>query len=650
MAGSNPVRRRTVLLAGLITLSVVGSLGTGSAAVADDGGVSDPPILGVWDAQSLNGRQNNLLSPDLGSAGTNFLRIGSANYADGIGQPVPGPNTRYVSNRVFNDSDVNVYSERRVTQWGFMWGQFLDHTFDLRDEVGAAANIPFDQSDPLESFINTLGVVPFSRSGVAPGSGIFSPRQQQNVLSSYLDAFQVYGGTDTRLDWLREGSLDGNPDNNGARLLLPGNQLPRRDTRGAPATAPVMAIDGRLLADPDSARVAGDVRANEHTALTAVHTLFAREHNRIVSQLPLLMSQQDKFQIARAVVIAEQQYITYNEFLPAMGINLPPNLGYNLLADPSVTNEFATVGFRAHSMINGELALTTNASRYSQATLDALAAQGIDVVVDGAGVEIEVPLNVAFFNPDLVPQLQLGPVLQALATHPQSKNDELIDNQLRSVLFQIPVSGNPLCLDGPELPDCFDGVVDLGAIDIERGSDHGMPTYNQLRQAYGLAPKTSFTAITGETTEQFPADPLLTPGDEVNDPESLDVLQLFDIDGNPTTVEADNATRIVRRTTLAARLKAIYGSVNNVDAFTGMLAEQHLPGSELGGLQRAIWTDQFTRARNADRFFYQNNLLLPLVQLLYGVDYHTTLAQVIARNTDIPLAQLPANVFRLPGA
>jgi hypothetical protein len=54
---------------------------------------------------------------------------------------------------------------------------------------------------------------------------------------------------------------------------------------------------------------------------------------------------------------------------------------------------------------------------------------------------------------------------------------------------------------------------------------------HQLRRAYGLLPKQSFTQITGESTEALPVDPALTPADEINDPDSLDFLALFDIDG-----------------------------------------------------------------------------------------------------------------------
>jgi hypothetical protein len=599
--------------------------------------------------QSLDGSGNNVANPSWGRAGTNYSRVAAARYADGRGQPVAGPNSRYVSNRTFNDDNQNLFSERNVTQWGFTWGQFLDHTFGLRlgrapgDPNGEQRPIPFNAADPLEEFTNTLGVIPFERSAAASGTGVTNARQQVNTVSSYVDAAAVYGPDNTRLEWLREGSVDGNVANNNARLLLPGGYLPRRDTRGNAATAPIMEVDGLLRATPNRAAVAGDVRANENIALTATHTLFAREHNRIVSLLPSSLSQQDKFEIARRVTIAEQQFVTYNEFLPALGVNLNPYTGYKTNINTALSNEFATVGYRAHSMIHGEIEMETNLDRYSQATLDSFEAQGIELATDGDDIEIAVPLNVAFFNPNLVEQLQLGVLLQGIGLEAQYRNDDQIDNQLRSVLFQVPVPGNPGCLDGPTLPECFRGVVDLGAIDIERGRDHGMPSYNQLRQAYGLPTKSSFTSITGESTESFPS------GTGVDNPNSVEFTQLFNFGGDPVTLGSEEAegtaTRGVRRSTTAARLRAVYGSVNNLDAFTGMIAEQHVPGADMGELQLAIWKREFERLRDGDRFFYGNDPGLSHIKQVYGIDFRRSLGDIIALNTDIPREEMNDNVF-----
>ncbi|WP_246002021.1 peroxidase family protein [Allorhizocola rhizosphaerae] len=597
-----------------------------------------------FEIQSLNGSGNNRANPTWGQADLPYSRVTAARYADGRSQPVTGPNSRAVSNRVFNDVAQNLFSERNVTQWGFTWGQFLDHTFGLRlgrapgDPAGEAMNIPFNANDPLEEFENTLGFIPFVRSTAADGTGVNNPRQQVNTVSSYVDAAAVYGPDTTRLTWLRDS----------ARMFLPGGYLPRRDSRGDPSAAPVMEVDGLLRATPNRAAVAGDVRANENIALTATHTLFAREHNRIVNLLPSTLSAEDRFQIARRVVIAEQQYITYHEFLPALGVHLAPYTGYRSNVDATLSNEFATVGYRAHSMIHGEIELETEVARYSQATLDSFEAQGLELAIDGDDIEIAVPLNVAFFNPNLVEQLQLGPLLQGIGLEAQYSNDEQIDNQLRSVLFQVPVPGNPECLDGPTLPECFRGVVDLGAIDIERGRDHGMPSYNQLRQAYGLSAKTSFTAITGEATDQFPA------GSGIDNPNSLDFLQLFNFGGDPVELGSPEAesdpTRGVRRATIAAKLRAIYGNVNNIDAFTGMIAEQHLPGADMGELQLAIWKREFERLRDGDRFFFANDPGLSSIRSTYGIDFRRNLGDIIALNTDIPREELNGNVFLVSDA
>jgi len=601
---------------------------------------------GIFDIQSLDGSGNNEGKPDQGKANTNYPRVGPASYTDGRSKAVTGPNSRFVSNRVINDVHQNIFSDRGVSQWGNVWGQFLDHNIGLRNENGEKANIPFNANDPIETFSNDLGVIPFNRSGAAPGTGVDNVRQQVNTISSYIDADVVYGGNNDRLEWLREGSVDGNVRNNGAKLMLPNGYLPQAGARGDAASAPSMEINGRLLDNPDDAFIAGDRRANENVALSATHTLFAREHNRIVDTLPFFLSNEQKFQIARKVVIGEIQFITYNEFLPAMGVNLAAYQGYDPNVDASISNEFAAVGFRGHSQIHGEIVdLAVPNGTYTQEQLDAFEEAGIDVEVGADETTIQVPLGVGFFNPELLKQLGEGVLLKAIGHKSEYNNDEMIDNQLRSTLFQVPVEGNPDCVDGPTMPECFNGVVDLGAIDIERARDHGIPLYNDLRKAYGLAPKASFTAITGEATESL-------GGRSINDPHILDFLSLADIDGNniPLGTDEDEAqpTSGVRRTTTAARLKAIYGSTDKLDAFTGMIAEKHVTGSELGELERAIWKKQFEATRTGDRFYFGNNQGLITIRVLFGVDFRTNLGDLIARNSDVPRADLEDNVFFSP--
>ncbi|HEY1368853.1 MAG TPA: peroxidase family protein [Gaiellaceae bacterium] len=594
--------------------------------------------------RSLDGSGNNILYPTRGQAGTQYLRVAPANYADGVSTMVSGPPTRFVSNRVFNDVGQNLFSENNVSQIGWLWGQFMDHDIGLRDERPAEnAPIPFDAADPLEDFANDFGAIDFARTPAASGTGITTPRQQINTISSYIDGSGIYGVTAARLDWLRNGPVDGNPANNQATLMLFNNFLPRADARGNAATAPPTDLFGGQVANPGRAVVAGDVRANENMALTAMHTVFAREHNRIVAALPATLTQEQRFQIARRVVGAELQFITYNEFLPNLGVQLAPYHGYDPGANSSLRNEFATVGYRAHSMIHGEMEPTAPAGTWSAAQLAAFEQEGIEVEQEGGQTTLVIPLSLTFGNPDLLEQVGPGPLLRGLADEAQYKNDEQIDNSLRSVLFEVPKPGvDPSqCFEPIVNPNCFQGVVDLGAIDVERGRDHGMPLYNAMRQAYGLAPKTSFTSITGESTDQLPA------GLTINSPAIMDFVQLRDRKGNviPLGSPAAQTDAVVgiRRSTLAARLKAIYGNVNRIDAFTGMVSEKHIAGTEFGELQLAIWKRQFEALRDGDRFFYLNDPALNDIQRQYGISYRRTLAQVIDSNTQF---DAQGNVFK----
>lgn len=63
----------------------------------------------------------------------------------------------------------------------------------------------------------------------------------------------------------------------------------------------------------------GDIRANEQIGLTAMHTIWLREHNRIASELKELNPHHDGetlYQEARKIVGAEMQHITYAHWLP----------------------------------------------------------------------------------------------------------------------------------------------------------------------------------------------------------------------------------------------------------------------------------------------------------------------------------------------
>src|SRR5262249_59566814 len=79
--------------------------------------------------------------------------------------------------------------------------------------------------------------------------------------------------------------------------------------------------------------------------------------------------------------------------------------------------------------------------------------------------------------------------------------------------------------------------------------------------------------------------------------------------------------------------------VNNIDAWVGALAEDHVKGTSTGPLIRKVLVDQFTRLRDGDRFWYQNQFKgAQLAQI-----QRTSLADIIRRNTETQ--NLQGNVF-----
>ena len=232
----------------------------------------------------------------------------------------------YVSNRIFNDVGQNLFSENDISQWGWAWGQFIDHDIGLRDETPAEpAPIAFDADRPARGVPQRL-----RRDRLLPHAGRAGHRRHARRGSrstrsrSYIDASGVYGGTTRGSTGCARARSTATRRTTGATLLLPRAATSRAPTPAATrAAAPAMDLMGALRARrPSRAVVAGDVRANENIALTAIHTLFAREHNRIVAALPPALAASRSSRSPAASSARRSQYITYNEFLPALGVEL----------------------------------------------------------------------------------------------------------------------------------------------------------------------------------------------------------------------------------------------------------------------------------------------------------------------------------------
>ena len=107
--------------------------------------------------------------------------------------------------------------------------------------------------------------------------------------------------------------------------------------------------------------ILGDERVNEQPGLTSIHTMLVREHNHIVDRLTEINPHWDHerlFQEARKIVVAENQHITYNEFLPrvlgrhflkvfSLDLNTKGYFnGYHQECTAGILNEFSTAAYR----------------------------------------------------------------------------------------------------------------------------------------------------------------------------------------------------------------------------------------------------------------------------------------------------------------
>ena len=417
--------------------------------------------------RTVDGSCNNLQKPLLGASGTAFSRLTPPSYEDGISSPrgflqsqrdfssigpfqPPNPSARLVSTSVIEDIRQE---EVPFSHLLMQWGQFLDHDFTLSPfqegvcegcEVSEVCN-PIRVPDGDRAFgkgtLNDGNCLPTQRS--LPVCEMdkpltFSPREQLNELTSFIDGSMIYGS---------EGEVAVAVRAYRQGLLLTG--------RNFPGDKPSLPVDEENIVDCPNQRdcfLCGDVRCNEQFSLTIIHTLWLREHNRCAREMARINPHWDDerlYQECRAIVGALIQKITYVDYLPKIfgapsyHLFVGPYPGYDSDVDPSIPNSFGAAAYRyGHTLIRSQF--------------DRLGANNRPLAIG--------PLNLAdaFFSPD---QFRIGlgtdPIVRGWLARNSLRVDEFLNIVLTTRLFKT------------RIPPGFD----LAALNIHRGRDHGLAPY-----------------------------------------------------------------------------------------------------------------------------------------------------------------------------
>merc|ERR1719239_1942301 len=398
---------------------------------------------------NFDGRCNNLVNERWGSKNPNYRRLlGKSFYKRNQSLPTPLseadglPAPHDVSSQLMTSSDV--IPDNELSTLFMQYGQFLSHditqaAFDtaLPEVCGGRGATEFCQQfhgkgtdEKSENFFLTS-----MRSD--PNYCKFSEHQlteQVNGFTAFIDGTQIYS---YREDLLKQSSPP----------LILNDDIRKLDPEGC--------ADPRCVAAPN---------------LRALHYLFTQEHNRIVEGLLNSGIEESKINknskdandrnkntlnIARKIVVAQMQAITYGAWLPILlGEDVMKkhelSLGeseYDEGIDPTLYNEFTTAAMRfGHSAINGD---TNTAGPCRHELRDSI----FNSTVGGDNIR------------DIVSDL-----LQGASNSACDKIDHLVTNGMRN-----------------HDKVRFVGGKDLAAVNIARGRDHGMPPYFKVREHFGLS-------------------------------------------------------------------------------------------------------------------------------------------------------------------
>lgn len=416
--------------------------------------------------RTYTGWGNNVDHPEWGANHSMLQSNTTEAFANGFSSPAAPQraNPRLISNYLMGQPSV-LPSTEGLSDYVWVFGQFIDHDVTLVVNNSAeffpiTINFPDPIFNPGGALPNAL--IPMSRSAHVPGTGteLGNPRRYANEISAFVDGSGVYGPDSIYADWLRT-HVDGKMKTSSGNLL-PLNTIDGELDSAQDPSAPILDNATKKF---NKLYVGGDIRTNENIFLTAMHTLFVREHNtqcdRIKRDHPSWNDEQI-YQHARKIVGGTIQVILNEEWLPTLGVHLPPYAGYNPSVNPGVFNVFSAAAYRlGHTLLSSNLHRSNN--------------------LGGTIPQGDILLRNAFFNPmAIATDGGVDPLLKGMAHQMQQEFDRKVIDDVRNFLFGGPGSGG----------------MDLAAINMQRGRERGLADFNTIRADFGLPKYTTFLEMT----------------------------------------------------------------------------------------------------------------------------------------------------------
>lgn len=381
--------------------------------------------------------------------------------------------------------------------------------------------------------------VPFPRSADVKNvfDCKFEQREQFTIGTHFLDLDIVYGASSEMEKNVRAFS----------------NGTLKVDTVNSVPSLPILDINECLATGTNlnfrtkGCLYSGDARAGDHTFLSISMLLFVRAHNKIAEGLKTVntrWSDEYLFQEARRILVGVYQNIVFSEYLDiAIGKETMAEFGLNTLETgyawkyddylyPNNYNEFIAAGFRLHHTLHTEIIFLDK-----NFTIDAITVLGEDI--------------------------------EELRLHEMSFNSWLYYDQINTLMFTFVGEATyraqfgmiasinhlmPLNADNDD-PRRFP----LGAANIQRARDHGIPGYGEYRVMAGHPLSKSWDDLFG-----------------IFLPETIAVLQ------------------------------SLYTFPADIDLWVGLIAEIPEPNQLLGKTQSWLVGKNFYNSKFGDRFYFEN--------------------------------------------